>query len=70
MYLKIIGGLTLSPPVPMPMFTHLPALYVIQGTTNCFYHPGISILCLFLNFVRAESMLSDPLIRYVIVKQK
>ena len=67
MFFKIIGGLA---PVPMPMFSHLPVLYVTQGTISRFYHPGMSVLYLYLNFVRAESMLSDPPIRYVIIKQK
>ena len=57
MYFKIIGGLALLPPVPMPMITHLPALYVTQGTISRFYHPGMSVLYLYLNLVRAESML-------------
>ena len=67
MYFKIIGGLALLPPVSMHMCSHLPALYVTQGTISRFYHPGMSVVYLYLNFVRAESMLSDlP----IIVKQK
>ena len=45
MYFKIIGeGLALLPPVTMHMFSHLPALYVTQGTISRFYHPGMSVL--------------------------
>ena len=67
---ELLGGLALLPPVPMHMFSHLPALYVTQSTISRFYHPGMSVLYLYLNFMRAESMLSNPPIRYVIVKQK
>ena len=67
---KLLAGLALLPPVPMSMFSHLPVLYVTQGAISRFYHPGMSVLYLYLNFVGAESMLSDPPIRFVIVKQK
>ena len=67
---KLLERLALLPPVPMHMFSHLPALYVTQSTISRFYHPGMSVLYLYLNFMRAERMLSNPPIRYVIVKQK
>ena len=65
---KLLGDLALLPPVPVPMFPHLQALYVTQGTISRFYHLGMSVLYLYLNFVSAESVLTDPPIRYVIVK--
>ena len=67
MYFEIIGGLALLPSIPMPMFSLLPTLYVTQGTISRFNHPGMSVLYLYLNFVRAESMLPPT---YVIVKRK
>ena len=66
---KLFGGLALLSPVPMPMFSHLSVLYVTQGAISRFYHPVMSVLYFYLNFVRAERMLSDPPIRYVIVKK-
>ena len=35
---KLMGDLAHLPPVPMPMFSHLPALYVTQGTIGHFQY--------------------------------
>ena len=45
---KLLGSLALLSPVPMPMFSHLPALCVTQGTISRFYHILVCQYCTFI----------------------